>query len=164
MSWMDKYRKDPKFTEKLRGKAKTAAQAERLPPISFPIDIPIFIRTLEESRKTPSRWGERELFNVEVIEDTDPAFQKGSRWSMWVTQQVIISKMEQFRDKSLGDLELEWEDKETGDKKVSLRRGKIPEGLELFVMNLGKVRGASYGYFDYVILTAEEGRKVLDEV
>jgi len=157
-NWLEKFRKNPKAYEQLREKARAAGgeEFEQLPNMTFPIDVPMFVKTLEESRVIPvTRYGPREVVNVVVTETTDLAQSEGLEATMWLTQAAFRGQMDKFRDEDAGVINL-------GGANVV----KIPKDLGLFILNHGKRRSgeSGYSYYDYTILTAEEGKALIEEL
>ena len=158
-NWLENFRKNPKAQEMLREKAKErgGAQYEKLPNLVLPVDLPMFVRTLESSRVIPkTRYGPREVLNVMILETTDPSQEEGVECTMWLTQTAFRGQMEKFRDEAAGVINL------SGETIVA-----IPKDLDLFVLNHGKKRsesGTGFSYYDYTILTAEEGKAIIREL
>jgi len=157
-NWMEKFRKNKDAVERLRESAQEKGggdyeKREQLPNLTFPIDVPMFIKTITGSRVIPkTMYGPREVLDVEILETTDPAQEQGLKCTMWLTQSVLKSKMEQFRHEQADTIDLNGE----------ILLG-IPVGLELFVLNHGRRKGAGgFSYYDYTILTAEEGRALIE--
>ena len=115
-----------------------------LPALECKEGVPIFFKTISESRIVGSQYGDREIVDVEIIEPlTVPENPVGTQLSMWLTQRVIVSKMKNFKNTN----------------------NVIPAGLELCIVSLGKRRGGSgYQYEDYWIGKAEDAKLVLKDI
>lgn len=133
----------------LDNKKKVAAAFKRaaeentgLPSLSFPEGTPVFLKTVENSRMTKTQYGEREVQVVEIIE---PGYMEenppGTKLTMWITQEVFRTKMEMFRTNNV-----------------------IPAGLELCIVNLGKLKGKKFSYNDYYVDTAERGKTIIGDL
>lgn len=120
-----------------------AGEQTGLPSLKFKQNLPVFIKTSAPSRMTKTQYGEREIIQVEIIEPkTMRENPPGTIMTMWITQEVFRTKLEVFRNKE----------------------GIIPGDLKLCIVNLGKVKGKRFSYNDYYIGTAEQGKKILEDL
>lgn len=138
--WLDKNRiKDIKdrFTQ-------ATPATEQLPTLEFTEGIPVFLRTVEDSRDIGSQYGPREIVDIEIIEPaTVEENPPGTKLTLWLTQEVIKSKVKNFRNE----------------------KGRLPGGLELCVVALGRRTGAKkFKYNDYWIGTPEQAKEILGDL
>jgi hypothetical protein len=100
------------------------------------IGIPIFLICLGNSRLVHTMYGDRELVEIELLENAGD-LQAGEHFAWWLTQRVVQTKIQRF---------------------------KPLNGKKVCVVALGKKKGHRFAYFDYYIGSAEEGRAILDEM